>query len=249
MQSFRNSILTTNNICAFIHSVKDVNIIPIFNQSAPGIWDDFVRVQSETMAATYNYNLTPDLISGGVPATNRRKSVAFAAYADGQMVGYIQGDAHGRCATIQSLYVLKDFQRMKIGHGLLQSFERAVALFADRIELQAEFAARPFYQSNGYLVVSGTSTCEKLRLTPPRCGVVPLFGCTRSMAVDIQTIVPTFDANAVNKNRAPVYVYLNDVGRLDGVGIDGVAHVSERVALGMRPIVHGCLMRSMSKSK
>ena len=37
--------------------MTSIKILPIFNQSAPGVWDDFMRIQSCAMRHVYNLRM------------------------------------------------------------------------------------------------------------------------------------------------------------------------------------------------
>ena len=40
--------------------MKDITILPIFNQSVPGVWDDFLNIRKNAMHEVYNYKTTPE---------------------------------------------------------------------------------------------------------------------------------------------------------------------------------------------
>lgn len=90
--------------------MKDITILPIFNQSVPGIWDRFVNIRTNAMRGVYNYKTTP------ADDTNLLKELkkdfnycgynfAFGAYYKKNMIGFIQGNCSHKKAIIKNLYV------------------------------------------------------------------------------------------------------------------------------------------------
>ena len=101
--------------------MQDIVILPIFNQAAPDVWDDFAHIRVSSVESIYNSIYDADDIDGMIYADKEKWgkrfiNFAFGAYLGSEMVGFIQGDAHGRCANIQSLYVLKEYQKLGVGH-------------------------------------------------------------------------------------------------------------------------------------
>ena len=129
--------------------MQDIVILPIFNQAAPDVWDDFAHIRVSSVESIYNSIYDADDIDGMIYADKEKWgkrfiNFAFGAYLGSEMVGFIQGDAHGRCANIQSLYVLKEYQKLGVGHRLLSRAERAASIFAKRVELVSLSKAEPF---------------------------------------------------------------------------------------------------------
>lgn len=191
--------------------MKEAKIIPIFNQKDADIVQDFVRIRYATMMAEHRRAASrADIQSMVEEHINARcPQFAFGAYVDDKMVGFIHGKAHGRCATIQSLYVLPKWHGRGLGHRLLKSEEMAMSLSCSEIELVSLVDAMDFYSRHGY----GTSYCTnvyvKYGLTPPRCESVPVFRCPKALAGKIQQINPEFDAAYVNIQHQPLFVYYN----------------------------------------
>lgn len=231
--------------------MQEVKIIPIFDQSAPGIWVDFERIHSSTMLTNYNYRMPlydiQDCIEQDRKKWRRGTHFAFGAFSDAEMVGFIQGTALGRCATIQSLYVLKDFQKQKVGRNLLQSAERAVALFANRVELISLTAAEPFYRAHGYQTQYGTNLYEKTKVEMPRCRCEPVFRCTRALELKIRKLDASFTADMVNKQHLPVYAYFDVDCQLIGCAINGNMVIDPRC--GVPNVIRCSLQYNMTKAR
>ena len=231
--------------------MQDIKIIPIFDQSAPSVWEDFARICSSTMLTNYNSRMTADEIQDSIDRDRKKwgrgTHFAFGAFADNEMVGFIQGTARGRCATIQSLYVLHDFQKMKVGRGLLQSAERATALFANRVELISLAKAEPFYRAHGYRTQYGTNAYEKNKMESPRCVCAPVFRCNRAMELKIQKLDSRFSADMVNKQHLPVFAYFNVDSKVIGFSVGQNMVVDPRC--GMPEIVSRSLQYHINRTR
>ncbi|MDE5615328.1 MAG: GNAT family N-acetyltransferase [Alphaproteobacteria bacterium] len=228
--------------------MKDITIIPIFNQAAPGVWEDFAHIHADTMRTNYNYIIDSAEMSDAIVADRRKWTrgthFAFGAYDDGNMIGYIQGDATGRCATIQSLYVLFEYQKMHVGRDLLRYAERAVKLFANRTELIALTKAEPFYRAQGYRNLYSNVYAKDIA-DAPRCECLPVFKCSRPLANKCIALNPEFDASAVNKEHQSLFVYFDVDSKVIGyaAGNDIVVNPSS----GLSNIVRANLQRNISK--
>ncbi len=199
--------------------MAEIKIIPIFNQAVPGIWTDFAHICAATMITNYHYHMDDKEIMESINQDARRwrrgTNFAFGAYDDDKMIGFIQGRAAGRCATIQSLYVLYDYQRLHVGSRLLSRAERASALFANRTELVSLTRAEPFYQAHGYRSMY-SNVYTKPITDIPRCECLPVFRCNAALANKCRKLNPAFDPSAVNSNHATMFVYFNVDGNLSG---------------------------------
>lgn len=202
--------------------MTEFQVMPIFNQSAPGIWDDFLRIRLETMI--YNYNLPMSL-----PEIQRAQqeymrdwgrygcNYAFGAYdSSGRMIGCINGYVLNGVGYVNHLYVLPEYQGQHIGRILLGNAERAVsATKGRRIELVSLLGAEKFYQSNGYQDMSGCKYLKKLSL--PRCATVPVFWCRPDLAVRCNISPDT--VKQINTNHTPVFIYYNHESKILGHAI------------------------------
>lgn len=162
--------------------MKDVKIIPLLNQAAPGVWDDMCRVQGVTTQIVYNKSVDPRKYEIELREEWRKYkfSFAFGAYLDDEMVGFIRGDVRRRTATIQDVYVLPDYHKLHIGKQLVSAAENAVSIKAHHIDLVSFWSAMDFYRKLGYVPVPGKgfAICNKMgkRVTPSGvCQVVPVF--------------------------------------------------------------------------
>ncbi len=201
--------------------MKEVFYTPIFNQAAPSVWDDFARIRAAAM--TVNYNAAPSddevarwLAEYRIQHRQNAYNVAFAAYCDMEMVGFIRGTASTRDAQIRCLYVLPEYQGQNIGKKLLQYAERSISPITNYIELTALLHAEKFYKRNGYVSVYGTNVYAK-RLMPPRCYATALLGCTAHIAKTVRAMAPDVDIVSQISPAAPLYAYYDANGSLDGV--------------------------------
>lgn len=222
--------------------MKNITIVPIFNQTAPGIWDGFTRIRAETMRV--NYKMDASELSPLAPVDARRINFAFGAYDGDKMIGYIQGDATGRFATIQSLYVLADYQKQHIGCRLLRQVERAATLFAKRTELIALAKAEPFYRANGYRSMYSNIYAKALS-DAPRCDCLPIFKCVGSTAKQFIALNPDFDAAAINKEHLPAFAYFDVNSRIVGYSVGEKIVIDP--ACGLAKIVRSSLVRNLTK--
>ncbi|MBQ2017639.1 MAG: GNAT family N-acetyltransferase, partial [Alphaproteobacteria bacterium] len=122
--------------------MSEIRILPIFNQSAPGVWDDMLRIRIATMRHNYNIKLTDQEISEAMAEFQqswKRLSFnfAFGAYDDGKMVGCISGDVQNKTAFIRHLYVLPEYQGQRIGSRLLNEAEIATSVSARQTDIVA----------------------------------------------------------------------------------------------------------------
>jgi len=228
--------------------MAEIKIIPIFNQAAPGVWTDFAHICSATMVTNYHYHMDDKEIQEQIDCDARRwrrgTNFAFGAYDDGKMIGFVQGTAVARCATIQSLYVLYDYQHLHIGSRLLHSAERAAALFANQMELTSLVRAEPFYQSHGYRSMYSNVYAKPIA-DAPRCECLPVFRCGVALANKCRELNPLFDRAAVNSGHAAMFVYFNVDSNLAGFACDDKVFVERpHIATGL---VASTLQRHMAK--
>lgn len=213
------------------YNMTEIKIIPIFAHAAPDVWKTFCHISASALYTNYNYKVGTDELATAIteePQRWRRNKnrFAFGAYSGNRMIGFIQGNIVGRVATIQSLYVLHEFQKKHVGARLLSSAEHAVTPFASRVELVALIKACPFYESYGYTTQYGTNKYEKRINSPLRYTSAPIFYCTASVARACARIEPTFQAAAVNKTHAPMFVYYDGDGQPVAFSHDSVVHAT-----------------------
>ena len=184
--------------------------IPIFNQSVPGIWDDFLRIRIDTMRHNYNLELSPSEIQRFMQeyAANWARyggSYAYGAYdASGQMLGSINGMVYNGVGQVEQLHVSPAHQGQHIGRVLLNNAENAVAMMKGRrLELISLSRAETFYQSNGYQNRSLCGYFKKIK--SPRCGTIPVFWCRPDLAASCKLSAET--VHQVNKEHWPMFAY------------------------------------------
>lgn len=228
--------------------MQDITVVPIFNQSVPGVWEDFAHICANTMHTNYNHKVDVAEINAAIDKDRRQwrrgTHFAFGAYDGDKMIGYIQGDATGRCATIQSLYVLADYQKQHIGRRLLQQVERAATLFANRTELIALAKAEPFYRAHGYRSMYSNVYAKALS-NAPRCDCLPVFKCVGSTAKQLIALNPDFDAAAINKEHLPAFAYFDINSRIVGYSVG--ENIVITPACGLANIVRSSLVRNLTK--
>ena len=210
--------------------MKEITYMPIFNQTAPNIWDDFLHINVAATEADYKC-----VVSNAAKQFQMDKfrdswenstfGFAFAAYDGADMVGYVNGDYKSGQSVIQGLYVLPEYQSQKIGRVLLQRAENANKLFASSMGLVALRYAEKFYERNGYSTLypkTSDALTEYIKKfsSIPQCATVPVFkmlpkisGVCRDIAK--QTGVP-FDARAINKDHSSAFVYVDVHKKIQG---------------------------------
>ena len=143
---------------------------------------------------------------------------AFAAYYSGQMVGFTTGFARGKNMFTNALYVTPEYHGYGIGTNLLGKSEQAAGLIASNMELISSDNAISFYREHGYenTIVFGrvTKTKELPKIT---ANVVPVFEWWDKLSLKLNVRMYT-DLLKQNKHQ-PIFVYVNDVQRIDGVAM------------------------------
>ena len=201
--------------------MNQIKIVPIFDQTAPGIWDDFLRIRAAAMEFNYNYDLSSDEKSNALSEYKSEYSrasynFAFAAYDNIEMVGFIRGNGIGATATIKCLYVLPDYQRHHIGHNLLTAAERSIAPAYKNIELISLWHAEKFYQHHKYTTKYGTNKYIK-RVDDPYCFNVPLFGFPARIKHKCSNLFPDLDVSTLIAPIAPLFAHFDVRGDIDGM--------------------------------
>ncbi len=199
--------------------MKDINIIPIFNQAAPDIWDSFINIRACAMREVYNYKFTAD---DYVVAMDDFWDVwhkqcphfAFGAYDGTEMVGFVQGYCIDKTAKLDNLYVMPKYMRHGIGGKLLLNAERSIAPYADYIELVSLLHAQKFYRQNQYLPVFSNGYYKNITADAMRTAVVPVFHpnakiireCKRIAKMNCSDFV--FERSTKNAHM-PMFVYVD----------------------------------------
>lgn len=207
--------------------MSEIRILPIFNQSAPGVWDDMLRIRIAAMRHNYNIKLTDQEISEAMAEFQqswKRLSFnfAFGAYDDGKMVGCINGDVQNKTAFIRHLYVLPEYQGQRIGSRLLNEAEIATSVSARQTDIVALALAEKFYCRLGYTSPIKTNNYFK-KLNQPKCHVVPVFHCAPSFQRACnalrfgETDMPT--AQQINTEHMPAFIDYDVKSNIRGVGV------------------------------
>ena len=199
--------------------MSDIYIQPIFDQSAPGVWDDFLRIRNATMSADYDMPLTgSDIITAHQEYASTWRAYsgnfAFGAYdAENNMIGCVHGVAHKNVAHLQQLHVDPHYQGHRIGRRLLTMAQEAASIMSARyIELISMSKARPFYESMGYHGLSWTE--YKKTLLQPHSTTVPVFHCNPALAracgLDKEFV------KQINKLHLPMFVSYDYQSKVNG---------------------------------
>ena len=209
--------------------MSDVKIFPIFNQSAPGVWDDFLRIRVAAMKYNYDIQLSDKELQNALAALQKTKyPFAFGAYDDDKMVACIHGSIQPNSAEINHLYVLPEYQGQKIGIKLLQSAEAAISLTTNTVELISLGNACKFYEKHGYTSPEWTNKfCKNVkksgngRVSPV---FVPSASLIRQMAKISNKPATLFDKTKLSTERTPIFVYRNLDSKICGFAIANNGH-------------------------
>ena len=150
--------------------MNNINVLPIFNQAAPGIWEDFLRIRAFAMRHIYNHHVSHAetvALRNEYELNWRRRgfNFAFGAYDGTDLIGFVNGDCCDRVATIRGLYVLPECMSKHVGSTLLKSAENTGAIAACELDLVSLLKSRGFYEHNGYTpIMHGSNRYSKSTL-------------------------------------------------------------------------------------
>ena len=224
-----NGIFCTINICA----MNTIKIIPIFDQSAPKVWNDFLQIRASAMRYIYDYKMSSSEYMLAFDEMRnmwhrRRLNFAFGAYQDDRMIGFIQGYGSSQTAIIENLYLHPDFMGQGIGWDLLSRVERAVTFSAKWVELVALVRAQPFYERHWYIPISRGSNRYTKKLPDKVSGacVLPVFRLTDAVARACNDIAnkngnAAISPKLINQEHVPMFVYLDGMSNVRGYVIGG----------------------------
>ncbi|MBR4892288.1 MAG: GNAT family N-acetyltransferase [Alphaproteobacteria bacterium] len=207
---------------------KEITIVPIFNQAAPKIWEDFLRIRTETRRKIYNIETCPQeqniaMLLFQSSWEKPSKNFAFGAYDNDNMIGFISGTFDTHLATIQHLYVLPQYQGLHIGAQLLSSAESAISVDRNNVELVSMTKAEAFYKKYGYISYRETNRYNKSVKNCGHCQVAPVFRCSAAIIRKMTELSgqPTenFNKNALNKSRSPIFIYRDNKSQITAFGI------------------------------
>lgn len=206
--------------------MSDVKIFPIFNQAAPGVWDDFLRIRVAAMKYNYDIQLSNiDLENARTELKQTKRPFAFGAYDGDKMVGCIHGSIPSNTAEISHLYVLPEYQGQKIGIKLLQSAEAAISINTNNAILISLSKACKFYEKYGYISPEQTNKFCKNVKNSGNGRISPVFVPSASLIRQIAKISnkPTtlFDKTKLSAEQTPIFVYRNLDSKICGFAIAG----------------------------
>lgn len=210
--------------------MTDIKIFPIFNQSAPGIWDDFMRIRTETRKHNYNIETSQKDFNDTLAEFKENwsrpiQNFAFGAYDNDKMIGFISGTYEVKLAKIMHLYVLPQYQGQHIGKVLLTSAESAISIDADTSDLIAMGNSDKFYEKHGYYSETKTNHYKKSLKNSGHCSVAPSFRCMPTLINKFAKIsgkpCESYNRKKINQERTPVFIYRDVNSKVTGFGICG----------------------------
>ncbi len=234
--------------------MNEIQILPIFNQSTPGVWDDFFRIRAASMLYMYNYHSTCDDLAASNQFfiqdwQNCPYNFAFGAYLDKKMIGFIQGNCDNGTATISNLYVHPNFmskvidgrrESNHVGARLIRSAECASSITSTYVVLTALAEACGFYEHSGYTAADPSlSLYFKQNNKLPSCSVIPIFAPVRPFVRACKKIsdanrqcldLPKFKTN----ERAPMFAYTDVNSKICGYAI-GEINTTRISQIGIAP--------------
>lgn len=198
----------------------DFKIVPIFNQNASGVWEDFVRIEStcDTELHGLSYPTQPiikDRISVFKESLRENKhNFAFGAYKNGRMIGFTHGHlCQENEMYLDRLYVLPKYHRCGIGTQLLKAAEQSATIFATKMSLSALKEAVDFYKlKNGY---EEFVDMEK-ELSPTTNSIVPVFQWVKK-DLKIKMDIPVDTMTLKQSKYQPIFVHINENREIDAV--------------------------------
>jgi len=227
--------------------MSDIIIQPIFNQSAPGIWQDFLRIRMDTWMHHYNIPMSSDDIARAhqdyIDDWNRySRNFAFGAYDENRMVGCVNGGVRDSIGYLYNLYVLPEYQHQRIGRRLLHAAHNAAAImYAHRMELISLSRARSFYVGLGYKCTDWTDFYKRLEC--PKCSIVPVFRCNPSI-VRKCNLTPE-SARQIKSMHLPMFASYDANSDINGYGLLGAD--GEPIVCASKTHAGGITRRSLER--
>jgi GNAT superfamily N-acetyltransferase len=213
--------------------MNNVKIFPIFNQAAPQVWDDFLRIRAVVMKHNYNLEMTSNELNAALDTLKNdwkyaTWNFAFGAYDNNEMIGYICGtcDSKGKTAYFNHLYVMPNYQGKSIGRQLLNAAESAASVYATESELISLGNAYGFYDKNKYESRNKTNIYNKSLKNIGKCQVIPVFHAKPSMLTKLNRISQNTNLTkqAINKEHQPVFIYKDINQKITGYAFQNNAH-------------------------
>ena len=146
-----------------------------------------------------------------------RNPFAFGAYKSDELIGFTSGFLNGENTMFtNALYVRPECQGFGIGSSLLNTSDCAASLIASNMRLVPLEKAVSFYQERDYKNVLIQGRIHKIKKLPKvSAGIVPVFDWTEKLSAKLNVRMDT-DLLKQHKHQ-PIFVYVNDVQRIDGV--------------------------------
>ncbi len=210
---------------------NEIKIIPIFNQSEPGIWSDFVLINNASVSAAYGL-VRDDAEIQNILRTYEREwktqygaKFAFAAYDGADMVGYVKGQRKAHETKVEDLFVLPEYQGARIGSRLLAAAEAesSIALRPNMcLTSYGSDKALNFYKHRGYTPLGSVNYFSK-KPARARCTILPVFHVNSLIATDCEKIANLrkvkFNKKELNVSHAPIFAYVDVEGRVGAYAI------------------------------
>ena len=227
-------------MCTIFYSMKDIKIVPIFNQAAPGIWTDFARIEStapnmsDVATSKYAYEWT-----------HYKQNFSFGAYDGADMVGFVRGHCGGMTSYVDGLFLLPDYRGQNIGLKLLRKAESIAAFNGRRIELISLGGAMGFYKHVGYRALPQVSSNRFEKILPARRGgidVLPVFSTGRAFGRASKHLenLPKIEPHQ------PAFMYVDIEGRIQGLISDNATTVAQN---GMAEYIKRQLVKNFENYK
>lgn len=199
-----------------------VRIVPIFDQSAPTIWADFLRIQRDTTSAVYNAQVSDALCRNAMDEYTRdfknAGAFAFGAYTGDKMVGFVRGNIERSSMYIAGVYILPEYRGMRLGSRLLGAAERSASLATGYSELHAIVGAETFYAQprTGYSC-SYSNVYTKPIHKSGRSSTVPVFRLNSALSRAIKQMLAPYDIQ--QDKHMPMFVYMSADFKPIGVAV------------------------------
>lgn len=230
---------------------NDIIIAPIFDQAAPGVWEDFVELRAsrlENTSTPYTDDMRKDAFQEYQTMWRRNKNnFAFGAYDGDKMVGFAQGLFQSKGGDLNSLFVLPEYQRNRIGTRLLSRAEDVSRLVAKRILVRSVPSSVPFYSKRGFcrhLAPHSYEMTKQLPRGPRSVCVIPVFRSVPTITRACSAICADYDPNRVNDLHNPTFVFVDSVGEILGYIDDTGPHVKRT---GLNKLITNCLNRTYNE--
>ena len=205
-------------------------IVPIFDQRLPGVWNDFVRIESACDTEIYDMQPPePDTIRIKL---NDYKSdfyedkhcFAFAAYNRNRMLGFATGYVCDENEShLDRLYVLPKYHHNGIGSKLLNAAEQTAAIFANEMTLTPLMKSVDFYKKHHGYIDDCDFDCYYYEyrgyvknLTRPANLIVPVFQWVKK-DLKVNVDVPVDTATLKQNKHQPIFAHINDDCAIDAV--------------------------------